>query len=324
MVIDDDKGGLDGLKGGMEFLWMGRLKLRQSDWLITISWVYSLRMNPLIDVIIPTYNRSHLVERAITSVLDQTYREFHLYVVNDGSTDQTESTLANYAEHPQITILKQENRGVSAARNLGIKHSKSPWIAFLDSDDEWLASKLQTQTDLVKERPHLRFIHSNEIWIRNGVRVNAKKKFDKSNHEIFKRSLETCLISPSTVMMKRELCMEHGLFDESFVICEDYDLWLKILAQEEVGFIPEDLIKKHGGHDDQLSTKYLAMDFWRIKSLIQLSDNHKLTPEMKFLVDEQIKNKVSILKAGYLKHQNTQGLNDLFALFPEEKKKDLL
>jgi glycosyltransferase involved in cell wall biosynthesis len=268
----------------------------------------------MIDVIIPTFNRSHLIERAINSVLAQGYQGFNLYVINDGSTDDTETILQKFSNHSQVHILKQENKGVSAARNLGIKHSQGEWIAFLDSDDEWLPQKLEKQLAFISQNPHVRFVHSNEIWFRHGVRVNAKKKFDKSNHEIFKRSLETCLISPSTVMMKRELCLEHQCFDESFVICEDYDLWLKILAREEVGFISEDLIKKHGGHEDQLSTRFQAMDFWRVKALILLLKKAVLSEEQKILVNDQIIKKSALLKAGYLKHQNEQGLSELLEI----------
>lgn len=267
----------------------------------------------IIDVIIPTFNRGHLIERAINSVLAQEYQDFNLYVVDDGSNDSTKSVLEKYSHEPRVHLLKQENKGVSAARNLGIKNSSASWIAFLDSDDEWLPQKLAVQTNFIKQNPHIRFVHSNEIWIRNGARVNAPKKFDKSNDEIFRRSLETCLISPSTVLMKRDLCVEHGLFDESFVICEDYDLWLKILAREEVGFISEELIKKHGGHEDQLSTRFHSMDFWRVKSLINLVSTN-LSEEKKLLVNEQIKKKVALLKSGYLKYQNAQGLKELLDL----------
>jgi len=271
----------------------------------------------LIDIILPTFNRSQLIERAINSVLAQSHQGFNLYVVNDGSTDETEFILQKYAQQSQVHILKQENRGVSAARNFCIRSSHAEWIAFLDSDDEWLPQKLEKQLAFIKLNPACRFVHSNEIWIRHGQRVNAPKRFDKSNNEIFKRSLETCLISPSTVMMKRELCENLGLFDESFEICEDYDLWLKVLAQEEVGFISDELIKKHGGHEDQLSTRFHSMDFWRIKALVNLLKNPVLSSEKKNQVNEQIQKKAALLKSGYLKHQNTQGLKDLLEILPE-------
>lgn len=273
----------------------------------------------MIDVILPVHNRPHYVERAINSVLAQSEQGFKLYVIDDGSTDETSTILQKFNNNPKVQILSQPNLGVSAARNLGIRSSRAAWIAFLDSDDEWLPEKLAVQKAFIEQNPDYNFVHTNEIWIRNGVRVNPKKKFDKSSDEIFRRSLETCLISPSTVMMKRELCLKHGCFDESFIICEDYDLWLSVLAEEEVGFIPQFLIKKHGGHGDQLSTRYSSMDFWRVKALIKLTNKPLLTSEQKALVHEQLEHKLNVLKANYLKHQNTQGLCDLSELLLQRK-----
>ncbi len=263
--------------------------------------------NLTIDIILPSFNRSPLLERAIRSVLQQSYPHFNLYVINDGSTDETDQMMEQFTHDPRLHYIKQENKGVSAARNLGIKMAQSSWVAFLDSDDEWLPSKLEVQVQYMRKYPTLRFFHSNEIWMRNFVRVNPKLKFDKSNHEIFKRSLETCLISPSTVLMRKELAH----FDERFTICEDYDLWLKILAVEEVCFIPDYLIIKHGGHADQLSTQYPAMDYWRIKSLVGLLKNSPLNEIQKSLVIAEIKKKGPILLQGYEKHQNVQMASEL-------------
>lgn len=267
-----------------------------------------------VDVILPTHNRAHLLERSIQSVLKQTYPHYNLYIVDDGSTDHTSDFLKNYQNLPHVFILSQLNKGVSAARNLGIRSSHSPWIAFLDSDDEWMPQKLERQMELIKKNPHLRFFHSNEIWVRNEKRVNPPKKFDKSSRDIFRRSLETCLISPSTVIMRRELSEEKGHFDEEFVICEDYDLWLKILSTEEVGFSDEYLITKYGGHEDQLSTRYPAMDYWRLRSLAKLALLPELNPEKRLLVLEEIKQKAPILLSGYLKHQKLQEHQEIMTL----------
>lgn len=258
-----------------------------------------------VDVILPTYNRGHILERAIQSVLKQTYSAFNLYVIDDGSTDNTSEILNKYTGRPNVFSLYQENRGVSAARNLGIKSSYSPWIAFLDSDDEWLPHKLEVQMDLIKKNPLMSFFHSNEMWIRNGTRVNSPKRFDKSNHEIFKRSLETCLISPSTVIMKRDLLEKKGYFDEEMIICEDYDLWLKILSTEVIMHCEEYLIKKYGGHEDQLSTRFPAMDFWRLHSLERLA-HQNISPDKKELVIREINKKAPILLQGLLKHEKLE------------------
>jgi len=267
-----------------------------------------------IDVIIPTFNRSSLLNRSIESVLNQSYQHFNVIVIDDGSTDGTSLLMSQYSEHPKIRYLIKENGGVSSARNLGIKNARSEWICFLDSDDEWLPHKLQTQINYAHDNPQQSFIHSNEMWFRNGVRINAKKKFDKSSQDLFKRSLETCLISPSTVMMKKSLLERYGSFDESFTVCEDYDLWLKILAHQEVGFIDQYLVKKYGGHEDQLSTKYPAMDFWRIRSMINLLKNDSLSEDKKKWIHEEIDKKAPILLKGLLKHENQQGHKELTEL----------
>lgn len=264
-----------------------------------------------VDVIIPCYNRAETIERAVVSVFNQTYPHFNLYVVDDGSTDNTGDLIGPYLKHDHFHYLKQANLGVSAARNLGIRNSHSPWVAFLDSDDEWLPNKLEAQMKYIQQNPGQRFVHSNELWIRNGVRVNPKVKFDKSNNDLFRRSLEMCLISPSTTMIERTLLLENGLFDESFDICEDYDLWLKILAKMEVGFITDHLVKKYGGHEDQLSTKFPAMDLWRIRSLIKLLEAGVLSTEKDQQIRAEIAKKAEILTQGLIKHKQIDQLNKL-------------
>ena len=268
----------------------------------------------MIDVILPTHNRAYCLERSIHSILSQTYPDLRLMIIDDGSTDETKKIIETFQKDSRVNYLHQVNQGVSAARNLGIRHAHGEWIAFLDSDDEWLPNKLETQVKYLQEHPTCRFVHSDEIWMRNGVRVNPKKKFDKSSDELFRRSLETCLISPSTVVMKKDLCLLHGLFNEAFVVCEDYDLWLKILATEEVGFIPEFLIKKYGGHEDQLSTRFPAMDFWRIRSLMSLLQNPKIEEAKRPLIISEINKKAEILLKGYLKHHKQIEHDELKAM----------
>ena len=263
-----------------------------------------------IDVILPTFNRAKVLANAIESVLNQTYKNFQLYVIDDGSTDNTSEMLKNYNSHSNFHILTQENCGVSAARNYGVKNSQSAWIGFLDSDDEWLPNKLEIQVNYLNENPLIQFLHSEEIWVRNGIRVNPKVKHLKSNNNIFERSLDFCLISPSTAMIKRDLFLECGMFDENFIVCEDYDLWLKILSREEIGFIPSNLTIKNGGHTDQLSTKFVAMDYWRIKSLVNLYKTI-LDNEKKILIKKVLLKKSEVLLKGYVKHQNQKDFDEI-------------
>lgn len=257
-----------------------------------------------VDVIVPTYNRAHVLERAIQSVLSQTYQDFILHIVDDGSTDETADLLDKYEDHEKIKIYYQPNLGVSAARNFAAFTGNSPWISFLDSDDEWFPEKLKTQCDYLLKNPDCIFLHSEEIWIRNGVRVNPKQKHKKSNDNIFVRSLDFCIISPSTVMIERSLFEKHRGFNESFTVCEDYDLWLKILLSEKIDFIPTPLIQKYGGHEDQLSTKFVAMDYWRIKSLVKLYQSSQCSLIQKEAIKDVLLKKSELLLKSYLKHNN--------------------
>ncbi len=265
--------------------------------------------NPLISIIIPTYNRAQYLVRAIDSVLKQSYRNWELIIIDDASDDRTEEIIASYLKNPQITYQKLPfNKGVSHARNRGVDKALGEWIAFLDSDDEWLPHKLQEQLTLWHERPDLRVIHGEEIWIRAGKRVNQKKIHQKFGGQIFEKCLPLCLISPSCVMLEKSLYLEMGGFDEDFIVCEDYDLWLKITSLYEVGFVKDPIIKKYGGHEDQLSARYRAMDFYRVKALERILRIRELGDEWEKAVCAIMVKKASILKQGYIKHNNNENL----------------
>lgn len=265
----------------------------------------------LVDVIIPTFNRADVMVKAIESVLSQTYKNFVLHIVDDGSTDHTQLVLEKYKDHPKIKTYLQKNAGVSSARNFAAKNGSGHWLSFLDSDDEWMPHKLETQINYLSQNPDCHFLHSEELWIRNGVRVNPKIKHLKSNDNIFIRSLDFCIISPSTVILTRELFLTHQGFDDSFIVCEDYDLWLKILLKNDIGFLPTPLIEKHGGHADQLSTKFVAMDYWRIKSLVNLYQDNDASVEQKKLIKEVILKKSELLLKSYIKYQNQKSFDEI-------------
>ena len=254
---------------------------------------------PLVSVIIPTFNREKSVIEAIESVFSQTFRDFELIVVDDGSTDCTAQLVAGYKD--RLTYLRRDNRGPSAARNLGIKNASGIYVAFLDSDDLWRKNKLKTQIDLVTENPKIKICYTNEIWIRNDVRVNQKKIHQKYSGWIFQRCLPLCIISPSSVLIHREVFDEVGLFDENLIVCEDYDLWLRISSIYPITFIDNPLIIKHGGHQDQLSKKFWGMDRFRIKALekILLHDNLK-KDDRKAAIDE-LRKKCTVVANGFFK-----------------------
>ena len=256
-------------------------------------------MIPRISVIIPAYNRANYLTEAINSVLSQTYRNFELIVVNDGSQDNTEEILKKYTG--KIKYFYQENNGVSSARNKGIDNSKGEFLCFLDSDDLWEKKKLEKQIDYFNKNVDVKICYTDEIWIRRGKRVNQMKKHKKHSGNIFKMSLPLCIISASSVMIKKEVLSKVGFFDESFQVCEDYDLWLRISKEFQVGFIPEKLIIKRGGHEDQLSKKYWGMDRFRIKVLEKLLSNGGLDSEKRQDAISELDKKCRILSNGCFK-----------------------
>ncbi len=220
-----------------------------------------------ISVIIPTYNRVHTLPRALDSVLAQTQPADEIIVIDDGSIDNTVELVQH--RYSSVKLMQQSNRGVSAARNSGIMASSGDWVALLDSDDEWLPHKLEKQLALLSQQPQHKIIHSDEIWIRNGVRVNQMKKHRKKGGWIFNECLPLCVISPSAAIIRRTIFDEIGLFDETLPACEDYDLWLRITSRYPVLYFDEPLIRKYGGHDDQLSRKHWGMDRFRIQALVK-------------------------------------------------------
>jgi glycosyltransferase involved in cell wall biosynthesis len=222
-----------------------------------------------VSVIIPTFNRAHQIARAVSSVLYQTFTDYEILVVDDGSEDITREVIEPFRSRVRC-ITHSRNRGVSAARNTGIRESHSPLIAFLDSDDYWLPGKLAAQISFLSEHPEAVACQTQERWVRRGVRVNPMKKHLKPSGEIFEPSLKLCVVSPSSVVVKRSLLEEVGVFDEEFPVCEDYDLWLRISWKYPVWLIRETLVIKEGGAPDQLSRSLKGMDQYRIRAITKL------------------------------------------------------
>ena len=258
-----------------------------------------------ISVIIPTYNRCDLLKRAINSVIKQTITPKEIIIVDNGSTDQTYQMVSSL--FPEINYFIEKKRGVSAARNKGILESKSKWIAFLDSDDSWKPTKLEKQMEYsLFNQDKYRIIHTDETWYRNKKFLNQLKKHKKSGGNIFKNSLKLCCISPSSVVLKKQIFDDYGLFDEKLEVCEDYDMWIRITAKEEVGFLDSPLVLKYGGHSDQLSKKFWGMDRFRIKSLEKNLKNEHFSKSQKINVLDTLIEKLTIVSDGALKRGNKE------------------
>lgn len=252
-----------------------------------------------VSAVIPTHNRLHLLRRALYSVQAQTLPPLETIVIDDGSTDRSHESLAT--EFPNVQWIRQSNHGVSHARNQGIKHAKGEWIALLDSDDTWHPSKLEEQNQFLQQNLGLLFCHTDEAWIRRGKSVSHPAYLNKSNQDIFLKSLARCIICPSSVVIHQKIFEKIGFFDEELPVCEDYDLWLRLVLQYEIGYLDRKLVTKHGGHSDQLSTTYWGMDRFRVQSLQKLLDNPNLKSSLIPLIFQTLIQKLDILNKGFSK-----------------------
>jgi len=255
--------------------------------------------SPKVSVIVPTYNRANRLEGTLRSIVSQTYQDFELIVVDDGSTDNTSKVIESFPSAQYLPMKK--NSGVSKARNIGLACAKGEFICFLDSDDLWKEKKLEIQIHWMESNTDNQVCYTDEIWVRNGVRVNQMNKHRKYTGDIFRHCLALCIVSPSSVMIRAKLFNEIGNFDESLPACEDYDLWLRIAAKYAFHFIEEPLIIKQGGHGDQLSRKYWGMDRFRVAALKKLLDQNSLDQEKLKLTRSSLVEKCSVLIQGFKK-----------------------
>lgn len=282
----------------------------------------------LISVIIPTYNRVPFLSEAIQSVLDQVYFQldrsdscFELLVIDDGSSDETEKTVRSFGK--DVKYHHQPHRGVSAARNQGLRLSSGNFIAFLDSDDLWVPDKIRTQMSFMEAYPKSMVSYTEEIWIRNGALVNPRKKHKKYSGWIFDKVLPLCLLSLSSALFRREVFEVIGDFDESMPACEDYDLGIRIAHRFPIHLIDSPLIIKRGGHADQLSRQFWGMDRFRVYALEKALELD-LTTEQRAVVGNEIVKKSQILIQGFRKrnkHQEEQKYLSMIQKYQDKEEK---
>jgi len=262
---------------------------------------------PAVSVIIPTYDRLEFLKESAASVLAQTFTDFELIVVDDGSTDSTAQYLQELSsEDRRVRWLTGPNLGVSAARNRGARAARAPMLAFLDSDDLWEPQKLERQLHHMAAQPHVRASYTEETWIRRGRFANPCNHHAKHDGDIFEACLALCIISPSSVMLERTLYDELGGFDESLPACEDYDLWLRLSAREAVLLVDERLIIKRNGHAGQLSQEYWGLDRFRVRALWKLLFDEEVDADRRKLAAETLAKKAAVVAQGARKRGNAE------------------
>ncbi|MBF0513771.1 MAG: glycosyltransferase [Desulfovibrionaceae bacterium] len=266
----------------------------------------------LVSVVVPVHNRHALAVRAVASVLNQTWRELECIAVDDGSTDGVFDALSAMRD-ARLTVLRQQNQGVSSARNAGIAQARGELIALLDSDDYFLPEKLAVQVPFLLENG-LEICQTEEIWHRFGRRVNPGLRHAKPSGRIFERALELCCVSPSCALFTRRFWRTCGPFDAALPACEDYDLWLRAALAYEIGLAPKALTVKEGGRADQLSRKIIGLDLYRIQALVKLLRQSALSESERRLAQDALARKVRIYRRGCLLHDKPEEATRIAAL----------
>ncbi len=256
-----------------------------------------------VSVIIPTYNRAAYLPRAIDSICKQTYFNGEIIIIDDGSTDETAEIVASLQVEHSLVYIEMDNRGPAAARNRGVAEAEHKLIAFLDSDDHWHKNKLAKQLNALNENRDFAICHTGERWLRRGQHLNQKKIHKPQHGNIFHHCLKLCQVGMSTVVMRKDLFNHYGGFDESLPCCEDYELWLRISSKNDFLLLPEPLITKEGGREDQLSSIFrVGIDKYRIFALDKLLKQESLTPEQYKLTLQELQRKCRVYGKGCIKH----------------------
>ena len=216
--------------------------------------------NPTVSVIIPTYNRAHLIGKAVKSVLSQTYQDFEVIVVDDGSTDNTGEIVKSFNNFIIRYISYSDNRGVSAARNTGIKNCQGEYIAFLDSDDEWLPEKLNKQMKIFEsESSEVGVVYTGDYYVDEKDKEIKKVHIPRKKGYIYEDLLKAeGGLYLSTVLVKKECFTKVGLFDEDFPAREDLDMWIRIAKYYKFRYV-EDLLVVCRTHLNQITTNSEAL-----------------------------------------------------------------
>jgi len=230
---------------------------------------------PLVSVIIPTYNYAAFIEQAIKSVLDQTFQNFEILVVDDGSTDNTREVIKKFPAR----YIYQTNRGAAAARNYGIREARGELIAFLDADDLWLPDKLEKQLQMFERDPGIGLVYSLFYFFESesGAIIGYKPIRECARGFVLTQMFGSCIIGSPTPLIRRDVFEKVGLYQEGLTGVEDYHLWLRIAAQYRIDYVPE-YLAMYRVHESRCSSKKLG-EWMRALETILIDCQHSY-PEL--------------------------------------------
>ncbi len=245
------------------------------------------RNKPTVSIIIPTYNRRQSIGRSVRSVLNQTYRDFELIIVDDGSTDNTKELVADFNDERIRYVRHEGNKGEAAARNTGIKAARCDYIAYQDSDDEWLPEKLARQIELLENAsPEMGVIYTGFWKAENHKRTYVPFSWvSQKNGDIHKELLKGNFIGSPVVLIKKECFNKVGLFDERLRNLVDWEMWLRISKRYHFRCVDEPLAVAHYDSDNVSDNPDSLID---ALELVLEKNHHEFEAEKKLLAKHWI------------------------------------
>ncbi|OIQ49142.1 Hyaluronan synthase [Pseudodesulfovibrio hydrargyri] len=239
----------------------------------------------MVSVVIPTYNRAGLIGKALESVLRQSYGKYEIIVVDDGSVDDTKAVVTG--NYPQARYIYKDNGGAASARNIGISEARGELVAFLDADDAWYESKLEKQVEVMAADTGIplcftdwREVKDGRVWHESGVHWG--RGFRPDGDYVYHNMVNGFKMLPSCTMVRKDLLVKHGLFNEELPICEDWDLFLKISTEGDVAYIDTPLLDRHL-EDDRLTAKRAI---WMRASVTIIEDHLRLISSGRLVVGD--------------------------------------
>ena len=247
----------------------------------------------MVSVIIPAYNCAGFIGEALKSVFVQTYTDYEVIVVNDGSADTDELLKVLAPFRDRLTYLEQQNKGPSAARNAGVASAQGEFVAFLDSDDSWLPDYLAEQINFINGDPGFDMVYADAMLFGDGPLAGRSfMECAPSRGPVTFESLlryETSVITSCTVVRRRSL-IDAGLFDERFIRCEDFDLWLRLaLSGARIGF-QQKVLARHRTHGSSLAADQIAMVESQVQVLKKAQETLPLSASQRQLIESQLEN----------------------------------
>lgn len=275
--------------------------------------IQNISEQPLVSVIVPSYNSAKYLADTIQSIIDQTYQNWELILVDDGSTDNTKEIVTAF-EDPRVKYIHTENRGNYFARNLGLEHAKSEFIAFLDADDVWLPKKLELQVEFFLANENLGICATDFNVFMNdqmeefyAITLGPEKKAQMESEDLFKNMLIANFMATSSVMIRRSALGQNCCFDTEMQNAMDYDMWLRIMANYESKFLPQVCVLRRE-HDKNISkdrittTKAIMYILSKVKS--KQHDSKYYSEKYDDLIEERVDSLEYDLAVAYLKKEN--------------------